>query len=846
MRPFLAPLAIAATLSLGAGSCGVPTFRFLSPAQGQLSLAGSMAAELNLPTTAVPGTLAVQLDGQDVTALFASGTPTRRSAALAGTTAGRHVLAAQVQVSVAFLPVQVPISTQTTFEGLALHSPETCEVLNDVECLLPFPSSRFLVPAATPTGVRVALPAEGLPQLVGEPLDPGRFGALDGFSPTAHLLMHFPGGVSVEQSNAPRLLAPGCCGQPGGPPWVDTRTTDDRSLDSDSPTVLLDADTGERVLHFVELDARAKNKRARQVLILRPGKSLTPGRRYIVAVRGLVHDDGSPVVAEAPFAALRDARPTDIPTLVARRAHFEDLFTRLERFGVPRGDLQLAWDFTVRSDHALTHQMLEMRDAAFAWLATVQADPSAVPFTVTSVSEVSTCSAPGDVVWREVRGTFKSPLFLAGVPLHEANAPADELVVDASDVPQQNFAVNGGFMDAPFTLSLPCRVREAGAEVHPLVLGHGAFGQGSDMVGLARSIASQLPRFGGLGEWRYIAGATDWQVICCGFGGILWIVSSTLGLGENQFNHFEALPDRTKQGELNTLVLARLMKRGLFNRHPDFRVPDGHGGTRGVFPGEADPTNEAYYYGISLGGIYGLFFAALTPDIERFHLDVPAMNFSYLLQRSTLFAAPLAAGVSFESVLRSIGLTDPLDTLLLYALAHEVWVSGEPAGYATHVTKDPLPGSSPDPIHRTGKKILFTPAWLDKTVPNAPTEVAARTLGLPQLAGSTQKGMPGIPDAAGPLDSALVMWDLGSFDLFDPADQVHIPPLSNAVATTACDPHGARWSVPAGIQQMLEFLRPGGQIRNTCRDDGQCNASEPYEISGGEAQPCQLPAPPTP
>ena len=106
--------------------------------------------------------------------------------------------------------------------------------------------------------------------------------------------------------------------------------------------------------------------------------------------------------------------------------------------------------------------------------------------------------------------------------------------------------------------------------------------------------------------------------------------------------------------------------------------------------------------------------------------------------------------------------------------------------------------------------------------------------------------MPGIPDAAGPLDSALVMWDLGSFDLFDPADQVHIPPLANAVATTACDPHGARWNVPAGIRQMLEFLRPGGQIRNTCMDDGLCNASQPYEISGGATEPCQRPAPPTP
>ena len=55
--------------------------------------------------------------------------------------------------------------------------------------------------------------------------------------------MHFPQGVDVAASNASRLLEPECCGQPAGPPWIDTRTFTGRSLDPDSPTVLLDAET---------------------------------------------------------------------------------------------------------------------------------------------------------------------------------------------------------------------------------------------------------------------------------------------------------------------------------------------------------------------------------------------------------------------------------------------------------------------------------------------------------------------------------------------------------------------------------------------------------------------------
>jgi hypothetical protein len=63
--------------------------------------------------------------------------------------------------------------------------------------------------------------------------------------------MHFPGGVDVELSDSSRLLSPG---SPVSSPYFDTRIYDGRSLESDSPTVIIHVATGRRVLHFVDLD----------------------------------------------------------------------------------------------------------------------------------------------------------------------------------------------------------------------------------------------------------------------------------------------------------------------------------------------------------------------------------------------------------------------------------------------------------------------------------------------------------------------------------------------------------------------------------------------------------------
>jgi hypothetical protein len=707
-----------------------------------------------------------------------------------------------------------------------------CEVLNAAECFLPFPSTHFLVEADTPTGFRVNLPQAGLPSVSGPALLPDPYNELDGFSPMVQILMHFPQGVDPELSNASRLLEAGCCGQPAGPPWIDTRTYTGRSLDPNSPTVLLNADTGERVLHFIEPDAHAVDPNtgvadlARQTTIMRPGLSLIPGNRYIVAMRNLKDPNGNDVVAEPAFEVLRDQVSTTSPAIEDRRQYCEEnIFPQLAAAGIAREDLVLAFDFVTQSEHQLTHQMLSMRDQGLAYVDALAADPNAINFSVTNVDQYD-CDDPNDIggiyrIWRDVSGTFQSPLFLDG-PVVETGVQF--MNVDANDTPVQN-----GFTNPNFDISIPCSIlldpNDPNTSVsRPLLLGHGVWltGWWIERFIPSRTTSAWIP------DWDYIGGATDWR----GWSNVeqLWAAAQIIGLGSSQLNNFPAWPDRTRQGMLNTLVLGRMMKLGLFNRAPNgvFETPDG----RGVFPG---PSEEMFYYGISQGGIMGTFLAALTPDVERFGLDVPTINDSCSVQRGINFGP-------FEALLAGIGLTDPMQNLLVLGLDQELRVSAEPAGYARHVTSDPLPGSG------SPSRILVTAAWLDKQVSNQCSEIAARTLGLSTLSdGSIWQGLQGIPDEPGPLDSAFVMYDSGSFDLFDPNHQGKdadglflIPPLANLIPSPVCDPHAAKVRTPAAILQHVNFLQPGGQVENFC--SGLCDAGDASEVdSRGVCDPLNPP-----
>jgi hypothetical protein len=784
--------ALLVTALLAEGALAHASLSISAPRKGQLSLEGPLPLELRLPAGADASTLAVTVDGAPVDPASLTITGLRVSGTLAGLLAGRHTLD---------VAVGAPGGTQTRsswFELVVLENPDECEVLNQASCLLPFPSSRFLQRARTETGYRVVYGPNTLPAynrleapltippvvLDTKPIDPTAFLGNDGFSPAVQVLMSFPGGFDPVLSDAPRLDPT-------------TRSFGGRGHDDSSPTVLIDYDTGKRVNHWVENDSRNRDLQ-RRVTFLRPAESLLPGHRYVVAVRKLVRNDGTAVEAEPVFAAIRDGRPSDIPAVRAAARRLERVLDFLEDEDVEREELILAFDFVVSSDESLTSEMLSMRDQAFAWLDAQQA-AGVQTFQVDQViPRNESCDPAGSPVLRELRGTFQVPLFLTADPF-TAPTELSTLQRDADGEPAWSVLTN-----VPFGLAIPCGA--ASAPLPTLVIGHGLFGTG-------QSVVDDLASFPG---FSFVAAATNWSGLSSPDVGPDLFGSFIVRL-ISDVDQFAALPDRLRQGQLDTLVLARMLKRGLFNADPAAQI----GGR-----GSIDPAAPTYYFGASLGGIMGTMFAALTPDVERLNVDVPAINFSLLLQRATPF-------IDFQTLLNLVN-PDPTEQAIGLGLNQELWVRGEPSGYATHITgrpRSPLPG-----VNR--KKMLVTAALLDQQVSNLGSHLLARTLRLPMLEGSALRDLPSIPDSFGPQASAYVIYDTGSFDPANPAHSRFIPPLVNRPAVpNRCDPHGLRGLIPASIDQLLGFFTEGGVIENHCAD-GVCDASEPNEIPFGAAAPC--------
>src|SRR5262245_57851701 len=351
-------------------------------------------------------------------------------------------------------------STDTALCGLK----SGCEVLNVTDgpqagraCLMPYPSSLFLKnDAGTVTGKRVNFPREVLPANVsGVHIDPTAWNQLDGFSPGPILTTYWPQGVDLAASNIPPLTD-----------WA-------ASLDPGSPTVLIEADAPGcvRVEHFGENDVSADASSLplappNQAFMIRPGRRLKNGTRYIVALRGFIGQDAQPLQPSTAFKSLRDGTPSGSAALEARRPAFDAIFTKLQNdCGVARSGLLLAWDFTTASDDKLTRWLLHMRDETFA-----QLPGSAAPAFV--VSSVEDNPFPGDVpqrICRRVRGTYTVPLWTT------FNGTGSVLNINpVTDLPVQN----GVATDIPFTVAIPCSLTAGPTPGRPIFYGHGLLGSG--------------------------------------------------------------------------------------------------------------------------------------------------------------------------------------------------------------------------------------------------------------------------------------------------------------------------------------------------------------------------------
>ena len=173
------------------------------------------------------------------------------------------------------------------------------------------------------------------------------------------------------------------------------------STTTNSPTILLDAETGELVPHFAELDVSAGTTPETSALMLRPVVRLKDAGRYIVAIRRVKDADGNALAPSEAFMALRDGLPTEDYSVKRRRTLYADIFEKLEAAGVPRGDLQIAWDYTTASRENNTSWLVQMRDDALA--AVGEEGPEYVLDTVED--------NPNEWIKKRIYGRFTAPLY---------------------------------------------------------------------------------------------------------------------------------------------------------------------------------------------------------------------------------------------------------------------------------------------------------------------------------------------------------------------------------------------------------------------------------------------------
>jgi hypothetical protein len=553
--------------------------------------------------------------------------------------------------------------------------PAECDPLVPTACALPFPSDKYRIDG------RLSFPEGSLPRSAntGEHIDPAAFADHDGFSPGVAAMAHLPGATTA------------------GFPTPDSI---ERSLEPDCPTVLLDAATGERVPHWAELDM-SNGDDARRALLIHPAVRLKDSTRYVVALRKVVDEAGAPLPPTRAFRALRDGTAYDHPSIEPRRALYDDLLGRLEVAGVPRADLQLAWDYTTasRADH--TAWALAMRDDALAQVGA--AGPAYV------IDEV--LDAPDEGIARRIEGRMTVPLYL---DMPETGA---SVTLGADGLPVQN-----GTAEYGFTVLIP-EGATTGTPGALLQYGHGLLGSRGEVgAGDVRELATRH---------NFVVFATDWIGMAEDDAvGVADVIAS------GDIAAFRHTPERSLQGFVNALLAMRMMS-GAFAADPAASF----GGVSAIDPA------QRYYFGNSQGGILGGCYMALSTDVARGVLGVPGQPYNVLLNRSADF------GVFF--VLMRGAFPDAIDQQMALALVQTLWDRAEPNGYTPYVgAADPLPGT---PAH----DVLLHVAIGDHQVSPLGAHIMARAVGAKSLAPAVRP-IWGVEEAPGPLTgSAIVEFDFG-------------------------------------------------------------------------------------
>jgi hypothetical protein len=646
-----------------------------------------------------------------------------------------------------------------------LDLPDGCNpLLGGVDCVLPYPSDVFVVAdASSPSGKRVQMTgAAKMTTVHNLSADVNDLIAADGYSRTPTIAAVL--GKAVADRG-----------------FVHIRDNPEASTTTTSHTLILDAESGEAVPHWVDLDGRADDP-LQKALLLRPSVMLAEAHRYVVVLQGITGDDDKAIAAPEGYRRLRDGDDVSSDDALAPLAarYDDDIFPVLKKAGVDRKGTQLVWDFTTGVDVAAMGDMLQMR-------ALVLDELAATPPVVT-VDLVREDAGPGQ--WLQVQGTITGPSVMEG------NAgPGTRLARDDDGRVRLN-----GTVTFPFRAVVPPSVRDGVQGAHPILFGHGFFGgQGEMTNGTTPRVLDAAYGVGFAIDWWGMS-SQDVGVVVTGVGER---VGESLLFGERVPQAMANWLSLTVaiQGPLKDAVDPR--GRVAFRRSQDPSAPDVHVDGQGndnagaVFYDDEDGVD---WLGISQGHILGGTHAALNPFLHRIVLQVGGCAFTHMMARASPFKQYLA--------LLDIALDDRLLNQKVIATYQRGFDRFDPSQYAPYVLNEDLPFGPPS--GREHKQLLLQVGVADHEVPNVASWLHARALGIPLVTPSA-KDVPLLQTAAAPASgSGLFVVDVGEDDSFYDEQQ----PAQVETSTH----EGLRRT--AEIRAQLRAFYDDGVIQNPC--DGPC------------------------
>ena len=460
----------------------------------------------------------------------------------------------------------------------------SCDPVDGVRCLLPWPSNTFTVKSATSaTGLELAISATG----IGATDDPSSVNRADGFSRVSPILTGFAGTLDATTfgdltTGGVRLIVE----QPG-------------------PTF------GQQVpLRFATVtNGDATNPQS--VIIAYPRVPLAPATDYAVVVTGsILLSTGKPLTADRNAqVALGLAAP--------RTAYEGELYaydaparSAMKAAGLDPTHAVRVWDFTTRSLAGPTMDLDAMRaleiaafDATFApdggspGDAGVVSDSGAGGGVGITIDSVSTTA--GGAVAVAVLGR------ITGVPSFLTAAGALERSAAGAPSPM-------GAHDVPFRAAIPAGT----GDYHIVMYGHGTGGSYDET-----SFDQEITGGGAVKVGTQFIGWTGASI------------GATFGL----FTAVMAGSDISAAGLTQSLADTMVVQHALGSRLGALLAAPTLAGTTNPAAGRRPSMTQPVWAGGSLGGTMGFVYSAAEPSIEAAVLNVPGAAWTHFVTGSTLF-----------------------------------------------------------------------------------------------------------------------------------------------------------------------------------------------------------------